>query len=200
MKAPRFRFNNSALQKAFDKMADHMDKMPKQKKIIAGENIRKQEGMDEVIIHGTPAGGKGGAGAPDCNCPWDVRYEKEDGSDPPTYEAIMTYGRVNNSVTDEFQLATGIDPKQKNPSPKYVCLEVTFGSTGGIESYALSEEASIPTPDPPSTSYPSNAKIVIGVREGMAFHRIVGCHNLAIYPIRVGGDDSGYWSYEVMAS
>mgnify|MGYP000983227277 CR=1 FL=1 len=200
MKAPRFRFNNNSLQKAFDKIADHLDKIPKHKKIIAGENLRKQESVDEVILHGTPAGGKGGAGAPDCNCPWDVKFEAEEDSDPTTYKAVMTYGRVNNSVTDETELKTGIDPTAKNPSPQYVCLEVTFGTTGGIETWSISEEGSIPDAPAPEQSYPTSAKIVIGVRKGMTFHRIVGCHNLVIYPIRIGGDDSAYWSYEVMAS
>lgn len=200
MKAPRFRFNNNSLQQAFDRISDYLDSLPKQKTIIAGENIRKQESVDEVVIHGTPSGQGGGGGTIACNCPWDVEFVVVEDSDPVRYKAIMTYGRVNNSTTDEIELATGIDPTDDDPTEKYVVLEVQFGSTGGISSYSISENSSIPTPPDPSQSYPTNAEIVLGVRKGMAFHRIIGCHNLAIYPIRVGANDSNYWTYEVMAS
>lgn len=200
MKAPRFRFNNSALQNAFDRLTDHIDSLSKSKKIVAGENIRKQETQDEIIIHGTPAGAEARPQSTPCECPWDVEFIKEESSGgDDTYKAVMYYGRVNNATTDKVELATSIDPTEENPTTKYVILSVTFGTSGGISTYQIKEQEDLPDDAEPSETYPTNAEIVLGVREGMVYHRIIGCHNIAIYPIRIGGMESQYWSYEVIS-
>jgi hypothetical protein len=200
MKAPRFRFNNSALQNAFDRLTDHIDSLSQSKKVVAGENIRKQETQDEIIIHGTPAGAQVQPQDNACSCPWDVEFIKEDNeSGDERYTAMMYYGRVNNVTTDKVELKTNIDPSDESPEEKYVILSVAFGTNGGISEYQITEEGSMPDDAKPSLAYPTNAKIVLGVREGMAYHRIIGCHNIAIYPIRIGGMESQYWSYEVIS-
>jgi len=200
MKSPRFNFNNPSLQSAFDKIADHMDRMEVPKKIIAGENIRKVENKDEIIIHGS-AEGLGGGGGAVCDCPFEVYFQLA-GNESGNYECVIGHGRVNNTTTDEVTLHDNIVAGNEDDVAQFTILEVTFGSTGGISQYSITESGDIPTAHEPTETYPTSAKVVLGVRTNMKYQRIIGCHNLSLHPIRVGGNSmtTQYWTYEVLAS
>ena len=201
MKAPRFRINNPALQKIFDRYSDFLDNLPKQKKIVAGENMRKAESADEIILHGSAEGVGGGGTVAQCECPWEVAFEAEEGSDPQTFKFVVKYGRVNNQTTEETEITTGIDPTEENPTEQYVILTATFSSAGGVSNIQWSEEGSLPEAEDPSSDFPTEGKIVLGVRQGMRFTRIWGCHNALMYPISLYQvDGTQRFTYEVISA
>ncbi len=94
------------------------------KKIVAGENIRKTENNDEIIIHGS-AEGVGGGGAVGCDCPFEVRFERNEGAEA-SYTCIMGHGRVNNTTTDEAELHDKLVARNDADEAQFTILEVTF--------------------------------------------------------------------------
>lgn len=197
MKAPRVKVNNPFLQQVFDKYSDYLDSLPKPKQVIAGEFIRKDETLDQIIIHGTPAGAGGGGGSVvSCECPFEVRFEQEEDSDPTTYKGTIEYGRVNNTLVDETEFATGIDTDEE--SSKFLVATISFSSVGGISNIAYEEETGIPDAHEPEEGLPTEAKVVMGVRTGINFKRIIGCGNLLVYPIPIQTLEENYYTYEVV--
>jgi len=198
MSAPRFKVNNPSLQNVFDKITDYLNYLDrKQKKIIAGENIRKDETADEIIIHGTPAGAGGdGVAVADCKCPFEVTFEQVEDSDPVVFKGIVDYGHINGRLVERTEFATDIDPE--DDEAKFLVADVTFGGHGEYANSTFEELDDLPDQPEPEEDYVTNAQIVIGIRQGVAFNRIIGCGNILIYQTPLFSENNKYFTYEMV--
>jgi hypothetical protein len=182
-KAPRFRTNNEGMKIALDALADHIDSLPSGKKIIAGENIRKYENAHEIVLHGTPSGMGGGGGLVDCKCSFDHSYTKKEGAD--TYDFNIGYGMINGNLVDKMDdLETGIDPEDEDPTPKYVYIDVTLSSMGGMSNATYSVKSSVQDAvTPEANSIPTSISVIHGVIFGLRYFRLLPCTGISVYPI-----------------
>jgi len=200
-RTPRLRFNDPALTKAFDVLAEHIDSIPEAQKVRAGSNILINETPNEVIINGTPSGSSA-VSTHSCSCPMDVTLLPADPDDVDNKDKKIevSAGSVNGMLISGRE---GANDSLTETDEGYLVISIEMGTTGGVTKAEVTWTTNEPEPigiteDEP----PSSFDIPLAYINEHKVQRVLGCFNIVVFPrvTCVKADSSGSLAYNYTIS